>query len=382
MKKLNNLTHIFIFFALFSTLLTSCGTEEDYGDATLTLSLSTQSVSIGNSITFTATSNIHGDVSSDAVFFVNGTQISGNTFTPTEVNENNEVYATYEGLTTTVATFTSTDVVPSAYTQKVLVEDYTGTWCIYCPRMSLILDYFTAYSDKIIPIAIHCGGGSGMNDPWIYEYWETMTNSNNYNAIGLPKGKINRIHAVNQLPYTCPISNQALYTAQLDQYLNQSAPLGLAINSTLNGNSLSIQVKVGFATDNIPQDARLVVNLIEEGLKHDQLNAFAGTSFQDCIFNQGEYNVNPIPNFAQKHVLLKSYTDTFGDVIPHNEIYDGVYSKNFSVTLPNNIGYPSGNVIPENLKIVAFVLGNGTQINNRAVLNVQQAPVNTNQDFD
>lgn len=387
MKKLNNLTHIFTlfsFFSLFSFLfLTSCGTEEDYGNQVLTIGLSSQSVPVGGTITFSATNNIDGDVTSQAIFFVNGSQIEGNVFTPTEANTSNEVYATYNGINSNVAVFASTDdVIPSEYTQKVLVEDYTGTWCIYCPRMALILDYFTAYSDKIIPIAIHCGGGSGMNDPWIYEYWETMTSSNNYNAIGLPKGKINRINPVNQLPYTCPVSNQALYTAQLDQYLNQSAPLGLAINSTLNGNNLTIQVKVGFATENIPQDARLVVNLIEEGLKHDQLNAFAGTAFEDCLFNQGEYNVNPIPGFSQKHVLLKSYTDIFGDIIPHNQIFDGVYSKNFEVTLPSNIGYPTGNVNPNNLKIVAFVLGNGTQISNRPVLNVQQALVNTNQPFD
>lgn len=383
MKKLNNLTHIYTIFAFFSLVfLSSCGTEEDLGNQTLAISQSASSVAVGNTITFTANNSLDGDVSGEAVFFVNGTEIPGNTFTPTEVNEANEVYATYNGLTSNTLTFASTEVTPGAYTQKVLVEDYTGTWCIYCPRMARIMDYFTAYSDRIVPVAIHCGGGSGMNDPWIYEHWETMTNINNYNAIGLPKGKINRIYNVNQLPYPCPNSNTAQYTTQLDQYLNQSASLGLAINSTLNGNNLNIQVKVGFATDNIPE-ARLVVYLIEEGLRHDQLNAFANTSFPDCVFNQGEFNQNPIPNYEQKHVLLKSYTDVFGDIIPQNQIANGsVYTKDFNVSLPNNVGYPSGTVIPENLKIVAFVLGNGGQISNRPVLNVQQAFVNENKDFD
>lgn len=385
MKKLNNLTHTFIFFALFSVFLTSCGTEEDYGDATLTIALSTQSVSVGNQITFTATSNINGDVSSSAVFFVNGQQISGNSFTPTEVNATNEVYATYQTLTTSVATFASTDVASTGYTQKVLVEDYTGTWCIYCPRMALILDYFTAYSDNVIPVAIHCDG-PGLTDPWIYEYWETMTSSNNYNATGQPKGKFNRIYDVNQFqfPIQCPTSNAAQYTAQLDSYLNQNASLGLAINSTLNGNNLNIDVKVGFATDNVP-DARLVVYLIEEGLKHDQKNGFFASNPTDCIFANPPYNTEIIPaeHFPQKHVLLKAYTDVFGDVIPQGQISNGsVYTKNFNVTLPNNVGYPSGNVIPENLKIVAFVLGNGGQVKDRAVINTQSAWVNTNQDFD
>lgn len=387
MKKLNNLTHIYTVFAFISFLfLSSCGTEEDYGNQVLTISQSSQTVPVGSSISFSVTNNLDGDVSGEAVFFVNGEPIEGNTFTPTEVNAANEVYATYNGLTSNTLTFASTEVTPSAYTQKVLVEDYTGTWCIYCPGMALIMDYFTAYSDKVIPVAIHCGGGSGMNDPWVYEYYETMVNANNYNATGQPKGKINRIYDVNQFqfPIRCPNSNQAQYTAQLDSYLNQNAELGLAINSSLSGSSLNIQVKVGFATDNVPE-ARLVVYLIEEGLRHDQLNAYWNSTFPDCIFNQPPYNQNPIPaeHFEQKHVLLKSYTDVFGDIIPQNQIANGsVYTKDFNVSLPTNVGYPSGTVNPENLKIVAFVLGNGGEISNRPVLNVQQAKVNTNQDFD
>lgn len=385
MKKLNNLTHTFIFFALFSAMLTSCGTEEELGDARLSVTLSSQTVSVGDSITFTATSSINGDVSSDAVFFVNGQQVSRNIFYPSEVNSSNEVYATYNGLTSAVSTFASTDVLPSTYTQKVLVEDYTGTWCTYCPRMALILDYFTAYSENVIPVAIHCDG-PGLTDPWIYEYHETMVSTSNYNAIGQPKGKINRIFNVNQFdfPVQCPTSDASQYTAQLDSYLNQNAPLGLAINSTLNGRNLNIDVKVGFATDNVP-DARLVVYLIEEGLKHDQKNGFYGSNPATCIFANPPYNTEIIPaeHFPQKHVLLKAYTDVFGDEIPQNQIANGsVYTKNFNVSLPNNVGYPSGNVIPENLKIVAFVLGNGGEVKTRAVINTQSAWVNTNQDFD
>lgn len=383
MKIINKLTHIFTFFA-FLTLI-GCGTEEEDPTEVLTISLSSTTVEIGNTITFTLNSNVSGDVSSSAVFFVNGQAIEGNVFTPNEVNLANEVYATYNGMTSNTATFTSVEpgTGNTSFTQKVLVEDYTGTWCLYCPKMSLILDYFTQYSDRVIPMAIHCEGPQGgMNDPWVYEYSEVMASTTNYNAIGLPKGKINRIYNVNQLPYTCPKSDASLYTEQLDQYLNQTAPLGLSINSTLNGNNLNIQVKVGFATDNLPH-ARLVVNLVEEGLVHDQINGFWNTSFPDCVFNQPPYNVNPVPNFPQKHVLLKSYTDIFGDVIPANQISNGsVYTKDFNVTLPANVGYPSGTVNPNNLKIVAFVLGNGDQISNRPVINAQWAWVNTFQDFD
>src|SRR5690606_11748671 len=159
-------------------------------------------------------------------------------------------------------------------------------------------------------------------------------------------------------------------------YLNQTASLGLAINSSINGNNLQIEVKVGFAVDEL-SDARLVVNLIEEGLTYSQVNYYNGSN----VVCDPEYNYismpNPIPGFPQEHVLLKSYTDVFGDVIPATQISNGsIYTQDFEVSLPSSVTNPN------NLKIVAFVLGNGDQISNREVINVQSAPVGVNQDFD
>ncbi|SMC84375.1 Omp28-related outer membrane protein [Moheibacter sediminis] len=375
MKKLNNLTHTFIFLALFSGLLLSCGTEEDLADESIQMTMSAMSVPVGSQITFTASSSIAGDITSDAVYFVNGQQIEGSSFIPTEVNETNEVYASYNGKNSSTSTFASTDVIPSQYTQKVLLEDYTGTWCGWCPRMNSIMHYLTDYSDKIIPIAIHTQGTP--QDPWVYEYALDMASTANYGAGAAPAGKINRIHTLDQFQQQHPCPNtREVYYPQVDTYLNQSAPLGLAINSSLSGSSLSINVKVGFSTDVVPE-ARLVVVLVEDGLIHNQYNYFSGSG-SNC---DPEYNYSsmphPIQGFTHNHVLLKSFTDIYGDIIPTNQISNGaVYTKPFNVTLPANVTNAS------NLSVVAFVLGNGNQIKTRGVINVQSAKVGTNQDFD
>lgn len=373
MKKLINLTR-FLSVLLFSTaILISCGTEEDVSEQVIQVSTSTSSVPVGMPITFTASSSLSGDITSQATYFVNDTQIEGNSFTPTEVNIANEVYATYNSLQSQKVNFASTEVVPSEYTQKVLVEDYTGTWCAWCPRMATILDYLSDYSENIIPVGIHTPGAP--TDPWLYEYALDMQVK--YSAQGAPKGKFNRIYPVNQYEGVslCP-TDANIYQPQADSYLNQTAQLGLAINSTLSGNSLNINVKVGFAVDAL-SEARLVVYLIEDGLTHNQVNGYTGTGLTcDSNYNYSAMP-NPIPNFAQKHVLLKAYTDIYGDIIPQNQVSNGnVWSKDFNVNLPANV------TNAQNLSIVAFVLGNGSEIANRPVINVQSAKINTNQPFD
>lgn len=374
MKKLK-LTHIFILLTAYSSLLFSCGTEEELGNETIELSLSANSVLVGTPINFTLFSSFSGDVTSQTTFFVNGEPIEGSSFTPIEMNDANEVYATFNGKTSGVKTFASVENLPSQYTQKVLLEDYTGTWCGFCPRMATITHYLKEYSDRIIPIAIHCPGAP--SDPWAYEFALDMIKPANYNAQGAPRGKFNRIYDLDQMQgmYPCP-NDASAYYPQADMYLNQTAQLGLAIHSSLNGNSLNIKVKVGFALDTLP-DARLVVNLIEDGLTYNQTNFYAGGSATcDPEF---DYTSMPsvIPNFPQEHVLLKSYTDIYGDIIPQSEISNGnVWTRDFNVQLPANV------TNPQNLKLVAFVLGNGDKNSNRAVVNVQSVKVGSNQDFD
>lgn len=376
MKKINKLTHLFILMIMSAGLMISCGTEEEVGDASLDLILSSSSVPVGSEISFQLMSSIDGDVSASSAFYVNGVEINGNTFVPTEANDHNEVYGVFDGKTSAVKTFSSTDVIPSAYTQKLLLEDYTGTWCGYCPRMITITNYLTDYSPNIIPVAIHTPGNP--TDPWLYEHAVEMMSSAFYNTGGAPAGQFNRIVKVDQNQNVAPCPNdRQFFHDQVDPYLNQNAPLGLSINSSLSGNNLTMKVKVGFASANIT-NPKLVVYLIEDGLSHNQANYFSGSTIVNCdpAYNYASMP-NPIPDFPQEHVLLKAYTDIYGDAIPQDAVAEGsVWSWERTYPLPSIV------TNAQNLSIVAFVLGNGNSIPTNGALNVQSAKVGTHQDFD
>lgn len=355
-------------FASIILILFSCGTEEEVVPDTLTITLSSPEIYLGNPITFSAVSQNNGTVTSTAQFFVNGEQIEGSTFTPIVENEQNTVYAVWNGMTSNLLTFSSIEeiVLPDTYTKKVLVEDYTGTWCGYCPGMNNVLNHFTAYSPNVIPVAIHCDA-----DPYRFEFQQQL--QQRYGTTGLPKAQIERVYPLSLYSENFLIdycgTNAEYYHNLIQPYLDEPAPLGLAINSARNGMALNFEVKIGFLVNEIP-NAKLVVYLLEDGLIHEQTNFFAGDGNPDCNYSVFPYQ---IPDFEHNHVLQKSYTDIFGDEIPASQIVaDGIYSRNFSVNIPSNVENP------ENLSLVAFVMGN----ENNEVINVQMTHVGENQDFD
>lgn len=55
-------------------------------------------------------------------------------------------------------TYISRYTVHNMPTKRIVVEDYTGLWCQYCPRGTAIMESFQRlHPDEFVGIAIHCG---------------------------------------------------------------------------------------------------------------------------------------------------------------------------------------------------------------------------------
>lgn len=81
------------------------------------------------------------------------------------------------------------DPGPSPFSQKILVEDYTGAWCGYCPRVGISLDnYVINGHPNCIVIANH--GPSGSNDPFIFPQHNAMASL--YGVTGYPNAIVDR----------------------------------------------------------------------------------------------------------------------------------------------------------------------------------------------
>lgn len=220
--------------------------------------------------------------------------------------------------------------ISGQFQRNVLIEDYTGTWCGYCPRMSYGIQKIEEQGIRLVPVAIH--GGSNT-EPFLYNGPLPTTIS------GYPTGKLNRSADWDYF--------SASDVNRVKKLNGNNCPIGLAMNSTITGNAVNLNVNIKFKSDYT--GLKLVVYVVEDGLIYNQTNY---TSYYG--------NVSTILGFTHDNVLRSCYTNILGDAISGTT--DGAtVTKNFNMNVPTNVQ----NVA--NMRFVAFVVdANGKAINSRA----------------
>ena len=153
----------------------------------ITITSSTTDAYIGDNIQFTVKGNNNADVSTSAVIYVNTAPLVTNSFAPTAPGTLS-VYAVYQ-VSSTVSLTSPTIQIPVTqginFNKRVLIEDYTGTWCQYCPRVSYAISQVRLQTSDAVVVAIHRG-----NDPYNFaaaSALETMIALQGY-----PTGMLNR----------------------------------------------------------------------------------------------------------------------------------------------------------------------------------------------
>ncbi len=231
-----------------------------------------------------------------------------------------------------------------------MVEDFTGSWCQFCPRVANALKQFAQNNDNLITVYVHGG------DAFSYQYVTPLRTAFQAGN-GWPFAYLNRKNRWTET------------TAALNTALAAWAPLGLSITSTNNGTSVSGTVKVKFNV-NTKKPLKLFVALLENGKIASQRNAYA------------EFGPDPIPDYVHDYILRKAATDIFGDAIPISaQTKNNVFE--FPFTMTNKGLLDGGGQFTADLnkcEIVAYVV-DGSQPST-GTLNVQKAKVGFTQNFD
>lgn len=244
--------------------------------------------------------------------------------------------------------------LPSSFTQRVLLETFTGAWCSTCPDADYKRDQITStYSGKVISISIH--NNDSMAIPAYMWYYSTF-------GCSVPSGMVSRIPSLGNV-----VLNPNQWLSNATSALGRIAKCGLAISSSISGGNATIEVKAGFIED-IPYNLTLNIYLVEDNITRtgsgfSQANGFNNISGSP-FYNQG----NPINNYVHNRVVRKIITPNGGLAIPSaSTVKNGIFTQTFTVSLAE--------MEPANSYIVAFISKPGSSPVTHEILNVHQAKV-------
>jgi thiol-disulfide isomerase/thioredoxin len=353
---------------LFSTItalsifaLVSCGKKDNGGGTTTPAKPAALKVTVDRSTitangfdvakVFVTDTTTNTDVTSQCNILVNGISLVGNSFSSETVST--YTFRATKGTSTSYNFATVNTTAPTVvHTQKTIVEDYTGAWCQYCPRIAKALDDAYAANNSLIPIAVHNG------DAFVYQFEAQMRAK--WGVTGFPTAIMNRDVAWSE--------NNALLTA-VNPYLSRWAPLGIALESATSGTTVTGKAKIKFNVTSSTLPVNITIMLLENGKVLAQANAYnntAGSPFQGLG--------NPIPNYVHNHILRQASTSVFGDVVPQTAVVkDAEYEKSFTF---NTSGY---DLTKCDIVAVASYADGYTK---KGAINAQMVKVGQNKNYD
>ncbi len=349
MKSSLKILLIVVFGVLYSCSRTEENVPLDPPTSEISVDKLVRKASLRNQlIPFTIINDEGEDFTSIATFFVDGIAIEGNSFSSETIGDF-EVFGIYidDGVETTTNTESFSVIIPK---HKVVIEDYTGTWCGFCPAVVAAVEDVKDLTDEIVVVAIHETANSNP-DPMHFPQVQNLKDE--FGVDGLPAARINRTSNWNS-PYN---------SGEVTSMAGEETDFAIAIISQLTGNELIVEINVVYENGSVSGD-KLVVYLVEDGIIHDQTNYF-DTDETSPYYQMG----NPIPNFEHNDVLRMSLTQIFGDAISGTSALE-TYSLTLSVIID-----PEYNV--DNLGLVAMVVSE-----DNTTRNAQTASINEDKEYE
>ncbi len=212
--------------------------------------------------------------------------------------------------------------------RKVVVEDFTGIWCGYCPMGRTAAEHLeTTFGASVINTGMHA------SDALANTFSTGVDNAvNNY---GYPGGLIDRKPTGGSFFQGLGYYDGHDWDAAVTARLNTPAPVAIAIASTYNAGTRAVSITVtanyvAAASGNMNINCVLTEDSIATNAQqHNYMNADALSPW----YQKGD----PITSYYQRHTARTNLSSTiWGDagIIPTTVTTGGSYNKTYTYTLP------------------------------------------------
>lgn len=240
--------------------------------------------------------------------------------------------------------------------RKVILEDYTGTWCGACPNGKTVLEDCMNTYPNVIGLTMHNGDGLAN------AYSNAIDNSLAISSY--PGGAVDRT----------PVGLPSQWKSKVAARLNVTSPVKVDFTSTYNTSTraLSVTVSANFV-GSTSGDLRINCVLAEDGIvtPNDPQHNYYGNGCMAPSPSSPWYSFPcDITTYVHDGVArINLANDNFGTagVIPASVTAGGNYSQTYTYTLP--AGWNASKVY-----IIAFVSKQGTA---KEILNANKGLIGT-----
>ena len=236
--------------------------------------------------------------------------------------------------------------------RNVILEEFTGRTCQWCPDGHLIANQIKANNpDRFWSVNIHSNGYFSATS-----YPNLNTDKGNqiraaFGATSFPSGVVNRSTATAQ--------GRGSWSSLANQQFNQSAECNVAGLARIDPDTrlATITVEVYYTGNSSESEDYLTVMMLQDSIFGSQTN---GSTNPDQWIN-GQY--------CHMHILRDVITANMGDAISPTT-QGTLITKTYEYTIPESIGSPNGvEVKLDHINFIAFVTEKYQSTPTRPVLN-------------
>lgn len=234
--------------------------------------------------------------------------------------------------------FVSTEVS----NKNVVLEEYTGINCQYCPDgHKRAAQLAAANPGRVFPINIHAGGYAANT----YTTQHGTTLQTTFGANSFPTGTVNR-HTFTGYSQGNFLMSRGDWASAASTIMSQTSPVNIAARGTLDWSTreLNITVQLYYTADEANATNKLNVAILQDNVIGSQVGASLNPSQQ--VGSQ----------YRHMHMFRGFvYNDAWGEDIT-TTTQGSFVEKTYTYTIPANLGSPTA--IPaklEDLHFVAFV---------------------------
>ncbi len=247
--------------------------------------------------------------------------------------------------------------------RNVLLEEFTGAWCGFCPAAKPAVDSLQRLYPGLIVVAIHGGGVDAMEIP------EGKALAATYQPQAYPAGMIDRVLWSQRYGPARALAN---WEGHIMEQAARTAEVSVSVDADFTPTTREIRttVRATFVERPITGAFRVNLYLVEDsvvgtGRGYDQTN-YGNTDPAHPYYGAG----NPIVGFVHDNVLRAMPSGPTGTegIIPNDPEIGTTYQSAYTFALPTNVR-------PEHARLVAFISYYGDDWSGREVLNAQQRPL-------